>query len=180
MYEKIDREEMEANKPFERKTKTAEQALNALMRYASKAERSSGDALRLMQRWGVPEADRGRVLARLTGMGFIDDNRFAAAYVREKSTLSGWGIYKIAAGLRAKGIPKEIVESALHAVRADGDANSRLSELLARKLKSTKGGTKYEVKGKLVRFGLARGYEYDAVLDAVETVLDGFDDADEE
>ncbi|HLR46246.1 MAG TPA: hypothetical protein VK092_03745, partial [Deinococcales bacterium] len=47
--------------PRERKTKTAGEALSALMRYAARAERSSGDALRLMHRWGVPEPGRAAV-----------------------------------------------------------------------------------------------------------------------
>ena len=68
----------------ERKSKSAEQALSALMRYAAKAERSSGDAMRLMRRWNVPEQERAGVLERLVAMHFIDDERYARAYVREK------------------------------------------------------------------------------------------------
>ena len=80
-------------KAYERKTKNAEQALASLMRYAARAERSSGDAMRLMHTWGVPEADRRRSLDRLMAERFIDDERFAEAFVRDKRRLSGWGVY---------------------------------------------------------------------------------------
>ena len=40
------------------KTKSPEQALASLMRLCSRAEKSSGDARRLMARWGAGEVDR--------------------------------------------------------------------------------------------------------------------------
>lgn len=164
----------------QRKTKNAEQALAALMRYAAKAERSSGDAMRLMRRWEVPENDRGKVLARLVEMRFIDDCRYAAAYVREKSGLSGWGVHKIRAGLRAKGIDARIIEEALTQLPDKEAGNERLRELLQRKLKGIKGGTPYEVKGKLLRFGLSRGYDYGDVTDVIDTVMRGVSDGEDD
>ena len=89
------KEKEEEAGPHGKRAKSAEEALAGLMRYAARAERSSGDALRLMRRWNVPEADRERILHRLCESGFIDDRRFAAAYVREKSSLAGWGVHKI-------------------------------------------------------------------------------------
>ena len=164
----------------QRKTKNAEQALAALMRYAAKAERSSGDAMRLMRRWEVPENERGKVLARLVEMRFIDDNRYAVAYVREKSRLSGWGVHKIRAGLRAKGIDARIIEEALTQLPDKEAGNERLRELLQRKLKGIKGGTPYEVKGKLLRFGLSRGYDYGDVTDVIDTVMQGVSDREDD
>ena len=95
------------------KLKSAEQALRLLMNMAARAERSSGDALRLMKRWGVDDNDAQRVLQRLIAERFIDDSRYAAAFVREKINLSGWGSYKIVAALRRKGVDNRIIENAL-------------------------------------------------------------------
>ena len=64
------------------RTKTPEQALSALMRQCARAERCSGDALRLMRRWGVTDDEARKVLARLVAERFIDDQRYADAYVR--------------------------------------------------------------------------------------------------
>ena len=73
-----------------KRTKTAEQALISLMRLCSRAERSSGDAKRLMATWEVPLQDRAGVLQRLKAERFIDDERYAMAFVREKVNLNGW------------------------------------------------------------------------------------------
>ena len=63
--------------------KSKEQALESLMRLCARAERSSGDAMRLMARWGVASSDRHEVLQRLLSERFIDDRRYAEAYIRE-------------------------------------------------------------------------------------------------
>ena len=93
------------------RTKTPEQALAALMRLCARAERSEEDARRLMTRWGVAPADRERVLERLRRDRFIDDARYAEAFVREKINLSGWGARKIADALHRKRIARESARS---------------------------------------------------------------------
>lgn len=163
-------DEIVTYKPREPKTKSAAQALAALQRLAARSEKSSGDAMRLMQRWGVPETERRGVLARLIKERFIDDSRYAEAYVREKSRLAGWGERKIAMQLRAKGISQEIVKQALGAI--DGDSQRlRLEDKLRRKLKSIKAVNDYELRGKLLRYALSLGYDYDTSSDAVQSVI---------
>ena len=158
------------------RTKTPDEALAALMRLCARAERAEEDARRLMTRWGVAPADRERVLERLRRDRFIDDNRYAEAFVREKINLSGWGAHKIADALRRKRIARETIERALAAL--DGDtAHRRLAELLRRKMKNTRAATPYELKNKLIRYGLAQGYDYEAVRDAVDELIATPDDS---
>ena len=64
-----------------KRTKTPEQALRSLMNMAARAERCSADALRLMKGWGVVDVDAQRVLQRLVAERFIDDSRYAGAFV---------------------------------------------------------------------------------------------------
>ena len=45
-----------------KRDKTPEQAYAALIRLCARSEKSSGDALRLMQRWGVEPSARQGVL----------------------------------------------------------------------------------------------------------------------
>lgn len=154
----------------EKRTKTPEQALSALMRMAAKAERSSGDALRLMKNWGVEPADRIGVLQKLIDMKFIDDRRYAEAFVRDKLRFSGWGAYKIRAALRNKGIEAGIIDEAL--AQADGSTmTERLTAMLERKRRSVKYSTPYELKTKLLRYGASLGYDFETVADAVAEII---------
>lgn len=165
-------EENIENKPRERRTKTAAEALQSLMRLTARAEKSSGDALRLMRTWGVPEDERQGVLDRLLAQRFIDDRRYAEAYVREKSQLSGWGARKIAMQLRQKGIDKSVISEMLATL--DGDSTrQRLKERLERKLRSVKATTEYDLRGKLLRHALSAGYDYDLVVDVIDELRKG-------
>lgn len=160
------------NKPRERRTKTAAEALQSLMRLTARAEKSSGDALRLMRTWGVPEGERQGVLDKLLAQRFIDDRRYAEAYVREKSQLSGWGARKIAMQLRQKGVDKSIISEMLSTL--DGDSTrQRLKERLERKLRTVKATTEYDLRGKLLRHALSAGYDYDLVADVIDELRKG-------
>ncbi|MBR5492711.1 MAG: RecX family transcriptional regulator [Alistipes sp.] len=157
-------------KPKVKRPKTAEQALASLMRLCARAERSSGDAMRLMTTWMVPEDDRQMVLQRLIKDRFIDDSRYAEAFVREKSNLSAWGEYKIRATLRRKGIADEIINSALLQMPTEQNIE-RLTERLKRKMRTIKYDTTYQLKTKLIRHALSLGFSMDDVLKCVEEVM---------
>ncbi len=155
--------------------KSPEDALRRLMVLCSRREYCGGDVLRLMERWGVGEAGRADVLGRLERDKFVDDRRFAGAFVRDKFALGGWGVYKIRSALRAKGLSDVIITQALSEIDT-GKAQEKLEDLLRRKMVSVGVGKPYEVKGKLVRFALSRGYGYDEVLEAVERLVAGVGD----
>ena len=157
-------------KPKVKRPKTAEQALTSLMRLCARAERSSGDAMRLMATWMVPEADRQGVLQRLIKDRFIDDSRYAEAFVREKSNLSAWGEYKIRTALRRKGIADDIINSALQQMPTEQNLE-RLTERLKRKMRTIKYDTTYQLKTKLIRHALSLGFTMDDVLKCVEEVM---------
>lgn len=152
------------------RTKSPEQALVVLMRQCARAERCSSDALRSMRRWGVAPEEAQKVLARLQKERFINDERYAQAYVREKMRLSGWGARKIASALRAKSIASDVVAKALEQIEPERDVE-RLGEVLRRKSQKIAYRDGYELKGKLVRFGLSRGFDMDDVLAVSDQIL---------
>lgn len=147
-----------------KKTKTPDEALAALMRLCARAEKAQDDARRLMRGWGLAERDAEAVLAKLVRDRFIDDARYAGAFVREKLRLSGWGEYKIRTALQRKRIARGLIDAVL--AEADRpDMGDRLRQQLERKARTTKYTTQYELKTKLIRYGLSLGYEYEAVLE---------------
>ena len=158
--------------PRERKTKTAQQALQSLMRLCARSEKSTGDALRLMRTWGVPEAEQRGVLDRLLADRYIDNRRYAEAYTREKSQLAGWGERKIAMQLRLKGVERETISTVLAELVADDSRAERLRDKLERKLRTTKAASDYELRGKLLRYALGLGYDYDVAVETVNKVVD--------
>ena len=155
-----------------KKTKTAEQALQSLMRECARSERSSGDALRLMKRWGLADEDARKVLAQLQTERFIDDARYAEAFVRDKLNLSGWGAYKIKMTLRTKGVSKEIIEEVMAPMIAKTNMTERLEDIMRRRMRTLKYSSAYDAKTKLIRFAASRGYEIDEAIECASKIMD--------
>ena len=153
-----------------RRTKTADQALQSLMRECARSERSSGDALRLMKRWGVADEDAQKVLARLLSERFIDDSRYAEAFVRDKLNLSGWGAYKIKSALRAKGVSKEIIDEVAAQMIEAADMCERLEEIMVRRMRTLKYSSPYDAKTKLIRFAASRGFDLDQAIECATKI----------
>lgn len=166
---------MQPDEVTRKRSKTPDEALAALMRLAARAEKCASDARRLMRGWGLAQADAERVLARLTRERFIDDARYAGAFVREKLRLSGWGEYKIRTALRRKGIARELIDAALAAADRT-DMGQRLRQQLERKAPTVRHATPYELKTKLIRYGLSLGYDYEAVVEAAAALAPAEDD----
>ncbi len=153
-----------------RPTKSAEQALAALMRECAKAEKSTGDARRLMSRWEVLIEQREEIIEKLIEMKFIDNRRFATAYIRDKLNLSGWGVGRIRLELGRKGIEREIIDEQL--TQLDKNAmQERLDMMLTKRVRTIKYKDIYDLKGKLMRYGASLGYDYSSVRDAIDKVI---------
>ncbi len=99
---------------------------------------------------------------------FVDDFRYASAFAREKSALSGWGSQKIFFMLLRKGIDRNTAQSALDEVDSEASVK-KLESVVAAKYKSLADDP--QCKLKLIRFALGRGYGYDEVRPVVEKVM---------
>lgn len=135
----------------------------------SRREYCSAAVLEKLRQKGLDDKDAAAVLERLVRERYVDDARYARAFVRDKALLSGWGPRKISFVLAAKGISREVVEEALGEVSPE-DGEARMCQVLSAKWKSVSGKTLYERRTKLLRFALSRGYSYEAVL----RFLDGY------
>ena len=155
-----------------KRDKTPQQALQSLMRMCARSERSSGDALRLMKRWGVADDEARKVLSRLQAERFIDDARYAEAFVRDKLNLSGWGAYKIKMSLRAKGVSRDIIEEVVAPMLEATDMTERLEEMMQRKLRTLKYSSPYEAKTKLIRFAVSRGYDMEQAVECASKIVE--------
>ena len=169
---------MQPDEIRKKKVKTPEQALAALMRLCARAEKSQEDARRLMRGWGLAERDAEGVLAKLVRDRFIDDARYAGAFVREKLRLSGWGEYKIRTALQRKRIDRALIDAALAEADRSG-MDERLRRQLERKARTAKYSTQYELKTKLIRYGLSLGYDSETVVEAASGLVTDTETCDE-
>lgn len=109
-----------------------------------------------------------KIIDILVNEKFIDELRYASAFVRDKSALSGWGAVKIRYMLSSKGIPRDVISEALGDVD-EGKARVRLEKLMENRYRSLKDDPQCRLK--MLRFGLGRGYEYDEVSSVIDMLM---------
>ena len=135
----------------------------------SRSEQCSADILRkLLKTYDGDEDKAQEILQSLMKDKFVDDARYAAAFARDKSRLEGWGPIKIRFKLRAKGVADTAIEEGLSQIDAD-EADEKLCRLLSARRKALEGDP--QIKLKLLKYALGRGYSYDQVAPAVDKVL---------
>ncbi len=137
---------------------TESAALNKVASYCATAEHCRSEIVEKMQRWGMPYEVIERIADRLEQEKYIDEERYCRAFVQDKYRLAKWGKVKIGEALKLKKIPSYVYRPYLEAIDHD-EYIGILQSLLAGKRRSIRGGTEYEVNGKLARFALSRGYE---------------------
>lgn len=122
-------------------------------------------------------ADMGdMIISSLKKDGYLSDLRYAAAFARDRASISGWGSAKIRYALAAKGLDRDTVSAALEQID-ESRASSRLEKLLETKYRSLASSSDkesvYRLRDRLIRFALGRGYSYDDVLPVVDRLAAG-------
>lgn len=145
-------------------------ALSRAMAICSKSEHCISDISSKLLSWGVNESDNARIINTLILENFINERRYAEAFTRDKFRYNKWGRIKIGAGLKMKKIPGEIIKGALASID-EGTYRKTIEDLISAHRKSVKARNQFELKGKLLRYGLSKGFESDLLYD----ILSGFE-----
>jgi regulatory protein len=139
-------------------------ALKKAMSICAGREMCLYDIRRKLTTWGVDEKDTDRILSILITEKFIDEERFATAFVKDKFRYNKWGKIKLVTALRMKKIPEEIIRKSLDIIDDDTYMDV-LNSLIASHRKTVRFKNQYDLKGKLLRFGLSKGFESHLLYD---------------
>ena len=150
---------------------TEQEAYTRLSALCAMGEQCCWDVERKMRRWELPAETIERVTRRLVEERFIDEERFAHAFVRDKFRYNHWGKVRIEQALRLRHIASRHIEEALREIE-DTDHLDALRDIIEKKRPTVKGRNNYEIKGKLIRFALGRGFEMDEILKVVGNLDD--------
>ena len=142
---------------------TAEEARLKAEAYCSMAERCTDDVLRKLGQWGASEDAHGAIVDALREERYIDDRRYAVAFVRDKYRFNQWGRIKISQALRVKHVALEDISAALEEIDEE-EYESILVSLLLKKRQGIKANSDYERNGKMIRFAASHGYEMGEIL----------------
>lgn len=144
------------------KEKTEQDAYLQLAALCAQAEHCQQEMRDKMKRWDIDAATQDRIVARLIKERYVDDERYARAFVKDKIRYNKWGRRKVQQGLWLKHIDDDIQERILGEVD-DSEYLAVLRPLLKQKVRSIRAENDYERTQKLVRFALGRGFTFDII-----------------
>ena len=151
-----------------------EKVADKMRRICSRREYCVADIRKkLMMRLEGNAGEVNDILQLLISEKYVDDLRYASAYARDKSSISGWGLTKIRYMLSSKGIASDVIQQALAEIDS-GRAQNRLDKLMENKFKTLRNDPQCRLK--MLRFGMGRGYAYDEVSSVVDSLLENTDD----
>jgi len=144
-------------------------ALNKAMALCASHEYCSSDIRSRLSSWGIGSGDTEQIISVLIKEKFISDTRFARAFVKDKFSQNKWGKIKITAHLRSKKINEETIHSALEEID-DEQYNKLIRDIISSHRRTIKAKNQYDLKGKLLRFGLSKGFESHILYDILNDI----------
>jgi len=144
-----------------------QRALGLLVR----REHSRKELGRKLRAKGVAAEEMDVALDKLSRQDFQNDERFAEALARTRSS-SGYGPMRIRAELGTHGLPRETIDAALEACARDWLASAR--DIIIRRY-GNKDLSDQAVRRKAVDFLLRRGFDQKSAFAAVRTGHGGDD-----
>lgn len=151
------------------KEMTEQEAFTRLSAQCAQAEHCQHEMVEKMRRWGIGDDVQARVMTRLVGERYVDDERYARAFVKDKVKYNKWGRRKVEQALWLKHIDSDIQQRVLDEISTD-DYVQVLRPLLQQKRKTTKAASPYELNQKLIRFALGRGFGFDVIRECLDGV----------
>lgn len=152
---------------------TEQDALFRTTALCAQSEQCEHSLREKMRKWGLEEDACDRIIDQLYDEKYIDEERFAHAYARDKMRYNHWGRQKIDQGLRLLRISTTARREALDELPEE-EYLEILQHILESKSRQVKANNDYERNGKLIRFALGRGFEMNHICQ----ILPDIDDMD--
>ena len=149
------------------KEKTEQEAYLQLAAMCAQAEHCEQEMRYKMKRWAIEPDTQDRVIARLIKERYIDNERYARAFVKDKIRYNKWGRRKVMQALWMKRIDDDILHQVLDEID-DKEYIDVLIPLLKQKRKAIKAKSDYELNQKLVRFALGRGFDFSIIRQCMD------------
>ena len=152
---------------------TEQEAYLQLAALCAQAEHCQQEMRDKMRRWELDETVQNRIIDRLIKERYVDDERYARAFVKDKIRYNKWGRRKVQQALWMKRIDADIQQRVLDEID-EKEYLDVLRPLLKQKRKSIKAESDYELNQKLLRFALGRGFGFDIIRQCLDVAEEDY------
>ncbi|WP_426431689.1 regulatory protein RecX [Winogradskyella sp. HB-48] len=151
-------------------TYTVDEAQKKLENYCAYQERCHKEVrVKLQDMNMIPEAI-DKIMVHLIEHNFLNEERFAKAFVRGKFRIKKWGKDRLVRELKFRDISKYAIDVALTEIR-DEDYFETLDELMQKRLAQVNEKNIYKKKKKVADYLLYRGWESHLVYEKLNEHL---------
>lgn len=152
------------------KTYTVDEAKKRLERYCAYQERCHKEVQqKLYEMKMIPEA-RDQIVVHLLQHNFLNEERYARAFVRGKFRIKKWGKQRLHLELKRRDINNTIISLALNEIDADEYTNT-FNDLAKKKVDSLTDRNVQKKRKKLADYLFYRGWESQLVYDKIRELI---------
>jgi regulatory protein len=138
------------------------EAKNKAARYCAYQERTQQEVRDKLFKLGLYSEEVENIILELIEDGFINEERYAKAYVRGKFYQNKWGKLKIQYGLKQKGLSNYCIDKGLSEIR-DAEYTEMALKLINKKHEELNINDAYIRNNKIAAFLYAKGFEKDFI-----------------
>jgi regulatory protein len=146
---------------------TKEQALQKLKHYCAYQERCHSEAKEKLFSLGIWKKDHDEIIATLIEENYLNEERFAIAFVSGKFRIKHWGKVKIKYELKQKQVSEYSIKKALKQIDED-EYIATFKKLAKEKYASLKAEQYLIRKKKTMDYLIGKGYEMELVRGAID------------
>jgi regulatory protein len=153
-----------------KKNFTPGQALPKIQFYCATRERCQAEVRDKLREWGVYGDDLDQIMVSLIEGNYVNELRYAKAFTSDKYRLDNCGRQRIVRELKQKEISDYCIQKALDEIH-EGDYRDILLKLLQKKSGLLPSMHPAELRQRLFRYALQRGYEADLIEKTLADIL---------
>ncbi len=148
---------------------TPQQAFQKAKHFCSYQERSHYEAAEKLYSFGLRKIEVETLLSQLIEEGYLNEERFAAAFTGGKFRIKKWGRVKIQYELKQKRVSSFSIKKAMKEIDED-EYLVVLKKLVDQKWKALKGEQYLNRMAKTTHFLLQRGFESELISKAISVI----------
>jgi regulatory protein len=156
---------VEEGKP---KSLTPKEARERIEAYCAYRERSQQEVKQKLYEFGLYTDLVNEIISELIQNNFLNEERFARAFVRGKFSIKKWGRIKIRQALYPHYLSDYVLNKAFTEIDED-QYQAVLEEVIAKKSRLVKEKNEFRRNGKIAQYAIGRGFEPDMVWEVLKS-----------